>query len=83
MDVYVCGEGAFGQSFLPDHQWIKTDTIEAGMGGADGREPGNESGDYPGMRVEVTDHTGRSLKEGVTCKKIGGVDEDRVNEQLQ
>ena len=83
LDVYVCGEGAFGQSFLPDHQWIKTDTIEAGMGGADGREPGNESGDYPGMRVEVTDHTGRSLKEGVTCKKIGGVDEDRVNEQLQ
>jgi hypothetical protein len=45
-----------------DHHWIKTDSVEAGMGGTRGNDPGNQSGDWPGDPVQVTDHSGRSTK---------------------
>ena len=66
-----------------DHQWLKTDTVEAGMGGTRGKEAGNQSGDLPGDPVVVTDHTGRSKQEGATCKKVEGADEKTVNDQLK
>lgn len=66
-----------------DHQWIKTDTIEAGMGGTRGNVPGNESGDMPGDPVQVTDHRGRSSEEGSSCEEVQGVNESKVNAQLQ
>lgn len=47
LEVYVCSQPAFG--WMPvDHQWIKTDSVEAGMGGARGNVPGNQSGDTSG-----------------------------------
>ena len=82
LEVLRCGQPAFG--WMPvDHEWIKTDTKEAGMGGAEGNEPGNESGDYPGDPVEVTDHTGRSDQEGAECEVVPNVNEDLVNQQLE
>ena len=53
------------------------------MGGTRGNIPGNDSGDMPGDSVKVVDHAGRSTKPGASCKKIEGVDEQKVNEALQ
>ena len=82
LDVEQCSQPAFG--FMPvDHQWIKTDTVEAGMGGTKGNVPGNQSGDLPGDPVQVTDHSGRSKEKGASCKKIDNVDEKKVNDQIE
>jgi RHS repeat-associated protein len=82
LDVSVCSQPAFGWMSV-DHQWIKTDTVEAGMGGTRGNEAGNQTGDLPGDPVQVTDHSGRSKQEGATCKKVEGhIDEATVNEEL-
>lgn len=83
LDVFICSQPALG--FLPvDHQWIRTDTKEAGMGSSnsnDGGNAGNVTGDMPGDPVEITDHSKRD-KEGESCKKINTVDENRVNDLL-
>lgn len=82
LKVMQCRQPAFG--WMPiDHDWIKTDTIEAGMGGTRGNEPGNQSGDLPYDPVQVTDHTGRSKEKGASCKEVPNVDEQRVNDQLR
>jgi RHS repeat-associated protein len=84
LEVFVCSQPAFGITWNPlDHQWLKTDTVEAGMGGTRGNVPGNESGDRPGDPVQVTDHRGRSKEKGATCEEVKGVDENKVNAQLQ
>ena len=84
LDVYPCSQPAFGIPWNPiDHHWLKTDLLEAGMGGTRGNIPGNDSGDMPGDSVKVVDHAGRSTKPGASCKKIEGVDEQKVNEALQ
>jgi RHS repeat-associated protein len=84
LDVFLCSQPAFGISSNPiDHQWIKTDSIEAGMGGTRGNVPGNDSGDLPGDRVQVTDHSGRNKQPGASCQKVDNVDENKVNAQLK
>jgi uncharacterized protein RhaS with RHS repeats len=66
---------------LVDHDWIKTDTKEAGMGPAGG---GAEAGTSPvGDQTEITDHTGRSSESGSTCEDVPDVDENKVNELLE
>jgi RHS repeat-associated protein len=80
--VEVCSQAAFG--WMPvDHQWLKTSTAEAGMGGTRGNVPGNQSGDKPGDPVQVTDHRGRSNEPGASCKKVDGVNEQKVNDALK
>jgi hypothetical protein len=80
--VEICSQPAFGWAPI-DHQWIKTDTVEAGMGPVGGNgNAGNESGDWPGDPVEVTDHSGRHRQDGAHCEAITGVDENIVNELL-
>jgi RHS repeat-associated protein len=82
LDVQICRQPAFG--WMPiDHQWIKTDTVEAGMGGNRGHEAGNESGDRPGDPVYVMDHAGRSKQKGSSCEKVDNVDEKKVNDLLK
>jgi hypothetical protein len=82
LDVYLCSQPALG--WMPvDHQWIKTDTVEAGMGGTRGNEPGNQSGDMPGDPVQVLNHAGRSEEKGASCKEVPNVDEKKVNDQLK
>ncbi len=84
LDVFLCSQPAFGIPNNPlDHQWLKTDTAEAGMGGTRGNIPGNQSGDMPGDPVQVTDHTGRSKEKGASCAKVDGVDEKKVNDALR
>lgn len=84
LEVLVCSQPAFGVSNNPiDHQWIRTDTVEAGMGGTRGNVPDNDSGDMPGDPVQVTNHVGRSNEPGASCKVVKNVDEARVNSQLQ
>lgn len=80
--VSLCSQPAFG-GLSVDHQWIKTDTVEAGMGGTRGNEPGNQSGDMPGDPVQVTNHSGRSKEKGASCREVNGVDEQKVNDQLK
>jgi uncharacterized protein RhaS with RHS repeats len=82
LDVFLCSQPAFG-GMPVDHHWIRTDTVEAGMGGTRGNVPGNQSGDKPGDPVQVTDHRGRSNEAGASCKKVDGVNESKVNAQLQ
>ena len=66
---------------LVDHHWLKTDTKEAGTGPAGG---GDEGGMTPiGDPTEITDHTGRSDEAGSTCEEVKGVDEDKVNKELE
>ncbi len=82
LDVFVCGQPAFG--FMPvDHQWLKTDTMEAGMGGTRGVVPGNQVGDKPYDRVQTVSHAGRSNEAGASCKKLDGFDESKINESIK
>jgi len=82
LDVFLCSQPALG--WMPvDHHWIKTDSVEAGMGGTRGNAPGNQSGDLPGDPVQVTDHAGRSNERGASCKEVPNVDEKKVNDQLK
>lgn len=81
LDVQMCRQPAFG--WMPiDHQWIKTDTVERGMGDANGHLPGQQYGDTPGDHVVVTEHGGRSNESDASCKVVPNVDEKKVNEQL-
>src|SRR5207253_3826553 len=83
-DVFLCSQPAFGLSWSPvDHYWLKTDTVEAGMGGTRGNVPGMESGDRPYDPVQVTDHTGRSSEPGASCQAVTDVDEKKVNDLLR
>lgn len=82
LDVYLCRQPAFG--WMPvDHQWIKTDSLERGMGGTKGNVPGNQSGDMPGDPVQVVDHPQRSTENESSCQLVPNVDEEKVNEQLK
>jgi hypothetical protein len=84
LEVFLCSQAAFGINNNPiEHYWIKTDSIEAGMGGTRGNEPGNDSGDLPYDTVQVTDHAGRSKQLGASCKKIDDLNESKVNQQLK
>ncbi|KAB2900912.1 MAG: hypothetical protein F9K31_03635 [Dokdonella sp.] len=84
LEVYLCGQPAFGLSYGVDHQWIRTDTVEAGMGTARaGGNAGNQSGDRYGDPVQVTDHAGRSQESSSHCTQVKGVDEAKVNAHLQ
>ena len=83
--VYLCKQPAFGISWNPlDHYWIKTDSVEAGMGGvhSDCGNAGNASGDPLGDPVQVCDHSQRN-KTNATCELVDNVDENKVNEQLK
>ncbi|WP_367347172.1 RHS repeat-associated core domain-containing protein [Stenotrophomonas bentonitica] len=83
LDVMLCGQPAFNGRIPVDHQWIKTSSREAGMGTAKaGGDAGNQKGDRYGDPVIVLSHPSRSLRDGASCKKVEGVDEALVDEQL-
>lgn len=70
-----------------DHDWLKTESIEAGMGPADGGVPGVESGrsseNLPYSATTVNDHSGESSKEGARCEPVPNVDANCVNKELE
>jgi len=84
LEVLLCSQPAQipGMGWV-HHQWIRMDTVEAGMGGTRGNVPGNQSGDKPGDPVQVTNHAGRSNEPGASCQRVKNVDEARVNAQLE
>lgn len=69
-----------------EHWWIKTDTVEAGMGPANGVVPGQEGGgDLPFSPTMVVNHAGESQKPGAHLIKYKGpkLDEQCVNNHLK
>ncbi len=63
-----------------DHYWIKTDTLEAGMGGMGGGVPGQAgNSDWPYDPTQTVDHTGQSLAPNSSCEVQRNVDEQCVN----
>jgi len=86
LHVFICGRPAdlpFPLSLL-NHEWILTDTLEAGMGPAGGGVPAqNGNSDLPFTPVEVTDHTDQSIKENASCDKVENVDEMCVNKKIK
>ncbi len=78
--IPILGEVAHHLGF--DHQWLKTDTIEAGMG------PYFKLLDelplpVPYAPVTITDHKGRSKQPGSSCKEVECVREECVNYALK
>lgn len=70
---------AAARTFNYKHCFIKTDTIEAGLGPANG-------GPLPacplGVPTAITSHSGQSQQAGTTCTEIIDADEECVNNQL-
>ncbi|MFZ6723965.1 RHS repeat-associated core domain-containing protein [Undibacterium sp. MH2W] len=83
--VAVCSRPANlpGPLGLVHHQWIKTDTIEAGMGATPGVIPGQGNMDLPFTLTQVVNHQGQSKAPNATCEpQKPEVDEDCVNKHL-
>lgn len=69
---------------MSNHEWLLTDTAEAGMGRAGGGVPARDGeSDYFGVPVEVVDHTGQSLGADSHCDHVEEVDEDCVNRKIR
>lgn len=72
---------AAARNVLPYHRWIKTDTIEVGMGAACD-VPGQGCSDTPLSKTYTRNHKNQSQAENASCKVVPDVDEQCVNEQL-
>lgn len=86
LQVYLCGEPAFGLPIGPEHRWIRTSTKEAGMGppNRSGASVGNDSNDRYGDPVIILNHEGRSADSPrARCQEVKGVDEAKVDDQLE
>ena len=67
-----------------DHQWLKTDQYEAGMGGMDGNVPGQEGrSDWPKADTQTVNHSGQSRAPDAHQIEIPfAVDEACVNQLI-
>ncbi len=65
------------------HSWIRTDTVEAGLGPATGNVPGAGAPDAIGSPTAIVNHAGESSKPGSSCFQTCDVNVDAVNKQLQ
>jgi RHS repeat-associated protein len=70
---------AVAQTFNLKHCFIKTDSIEAGLGPANG---GPLPGCPLGVQTAIVNHAGQSQEAGTTCTEITNVNETCVNNQL-
>ncbi|WP_423600355.1 RHS repeat domain-containing protein [Roseateles sp. MS654] len=68
-------------AYLPNHNWIRTDTIEAGMGGVC-PIPGQGCSDRPGVQTQTIDHSGQGNAPGAVCVTVPDVDEQCVNKAI-
>ena len=81
--VLLCQAPAEIVSGLVDHRWLKTDKVEAGMGG-DIEAPGEQYEAPFVTKVHVTDHSGQSVsREGAECEPVPGLCVNKVEEQLE
>ena len=70
---------------LANHNWIKTDELEAGMGVRPGEipgDPGNADSPYS-TRTTIIPHDGQSLEPNAICLIQNNVDEQCVNRILR
>lgn len=83
--THITGDYSWVNGVGITHQWIKTDTYEAGMGPTGGGVPGqDEPPDAPGVPVETVDHTGQSNQPGSYSIPLPyDVDEDCVNNMIK
>lgn len=82
LDVQVCRAPAQIAAGLVDHEWIKTSTKEAGMGGI-AENPGDHYESLYATKVFITDHKGDSAhRKGASCHVVQA-DEKKVNDLLQ
>jgi uncharacterized protein RhaS with RHS repeats len=82
LDVQICNRPADlpWPLNLADHWWVKTSTVEAGMGPINGQVPAqNGRSDSPGDPVQTVDHSGQSKAANSQCQVMNNVDEDCVN----
>jgi RHS repeat-associated protein len=81
----ITGDYSWVNSLGITHQWIKTDTYEAGMGPMGGDVPGqNEPPDAPGTPVGTIDHSGQFKEPGSRAIPLPfDVDEDCVNGMIK
>lgn len=68
-------------AYLPSHHWIRTDTVEAGMGG-ECPIPGQGCSGKPGLRTQTIGHTGQGNATGSVCVTVPDVDEQCVNNAI-
>jgi RHS repeat-associated protein len=67
-----------------DHCWLRTSSIEAGMGPMDGSVPAQNSNyDLPGDPTQTTNHGGEGNKPGSTCNVVPSQDEVCVDRMIQ
>jgi uncharacterized protein RhaS with RHS repeats len=88
LDVYFCSRPV-DIDWVPNgvkpylrHNWVKTDTYEAGMGGQCA-VPGQGCADAPYSDTQTKDHTGQSKAPNATCEKMQNVNEACVNNLLR
>jgi len=79
LEVQVCCRPAQIAGGIIDHCWIKTDTIEAGMGADPDVLPGQQYEGY-GMRTQVIDHT---RDKPTKCTTFNNINEQCVNDKLK
>jgi hypothetical protein len=66
------------------HHWIRTSTMEAGLGPARGNVPGEGgNSDLPFITdTRIVPHPGRGNQSGSICEKVPNIDEECVNFEL-
>jgi len=86
LDVQICSRPAdlpFPMNQF-DHWWIKTSTVEAGMGPMNGQVPAQQGrSDSPGDPVQTVNHSGQSSAANAQCRVMNNVDEDCVNKLIR
>jgi len=68
-------------AYLPNHNWIRTDSTEAGMGGVC-PIPGQGCSDTPGVQTQTINHAGQGNSPGAVCVTVPDVDEQCVNKAI-
>jgi len=79
LDVFICRRAADIAAGLVDHNWVKSDTISAGLGGNPNVRPGDEYDAPYVTKTYVIDH---SKDKATSCEKMNNVDEQCVNNIL-
>lgn len=86
LEVFICGRPAdlpFPLGLM-NHEWLLTDSAEAGMGRVGGGIPAqNGDSGFFGDPVEVVDHSREALADNARCDLVENVDEDCVNRLIQ
>ena len=79
LEVSICKRAADILGGIVDHNWVKTDTMSAGLGGNPNIRPGDQYEAPYTTQTYVTDH---SKEPPASCEKMNNVDEQCVNKIL-